>query len=297
MFDFKTNIVLGHVLSQIRSDLKQITELHLGLFISNLRYKTEQEGAQKKKDYYLKLSFDLKKVNQDIRGFNQTISRLDRSLAVLKVIDVSRIKRIIYAHKGDYPQGELINEIMGDGDSPSVLARKHTALLLRNALAETLASISEFLKNLDFFLSPFNAIDSNKIRKVTNSEIKKIRAIYSIGCQGEAVFMVGRLLENIIIEYLLLLKRNKKISLSTAYIQSADFKFENKIDFLKSKKINVISNSQFAKMKSVKWDRNLYGHYNKLRPKDANAMIIIGLQNVAFLDKKISQLKKNQSAK
>ena len=55
--------------------------------------------------------------------------------------------------------------------------------------------------------------------------------------------------------------------------------------------MKVISKSQWAKMKSIKWDRNIYGHYNRIKPKDANAIVIIGLQSIEFLDHKINKIR------
>jgi len=85
------------------------------------------------------------------------------------------------------------------------------------------------------------------------------------------------------------LKKNKRVDLKTKFIKSDQFKLENKIDFLYSKKF--ITASQFSKMKSIKWDRNLYGHNSRVKPKDADAMVIIGLQGIEYLDYKIQKLK------
>lgn len=294
MFEFKLNLIAGTIFAKIKSDLEQIESLYLGLFISDLRYKDEKEGKNKKNDFYNKLREVIKKTNHEIKKFNFIIKKLDKSLAPLKIIDLVQIKKIIENHKGDYAQGAFLKEIFGEGDSPSVLSRKHTALLIRNILWMTHLSMTKFLESLEIWLAPFNSIDNEKIRKITKKELDKIKAIYSIGCLGEAIFMVGRLLENIITEYLLLLKKNKATDLKINYIKSVDFSFENKIDFLHGKKQKILSNSQWSKMKSIKWDRNTYGHYNRIKPKDAGAIITIGLQNIEFIDKKIQKLKKNK---
>ena len=149
--------------------------------------------------------------------------------------------------------------------------------------------MNDFGKSVIQFVDPFEWINKEKIQRSIKSEIDKIEAIYSIGGLAEAIFVIGRLLENIINQYLILLKKNKRVDLKTKFIKSDQFKLENKIDFLYSKKF--ITASQFSKMKSIKWDRNLYGHNSRVKPKDADAMVIIGLQGIEYLDYKIQKLK------
>jgi len=48
MFDFKINLVLGSIFQEIKTGLVQIDTMHLGLYINDLRYKTEKESKKKK---------------------------------------------------------------------------------------------------------------------------------------------------------------------------------------------------------------------------------------------------------
>lgn len=294
MFDFKLNLILGTIFAKIKMNLEQIEGLYLGILINSLRYKNENEGKKIKVEFYNNLKLFILKTNKEIGDFNEIVRYLNKRLVQINKIDLIKIKNIIISHKGDYEQSGGIKEVLGDGNSPSVLARKHTALLIQNILLATHLSMKNFLVSLETWLAPFDCIDKSKVRKITIKEIDKIKAIFSIGCAGEAIFMVGRLLENIITEYLLLLNKSKLINLKTETIKSPTFTFENKIDFLHNKSQKIITDSQWSKMKTVKWDRNTYGHFNRIKPKDADAIIIIGLQNIEFLDQKIKNLKKHK---
>ena len=237
MLSFKINLMLGYNLSQIKKGLEEIEGLHLGLFINSLRYDDEKESKQKKKEFYNGLSRAVKEVNKEIKSFNSIIKKYNKNLSCLKEIDLSILKKIVEKHKGDYPQGNFSDEEFGRGDSPSVLSRRHTSILIRNILSETRISIQNFLKSLEVYLSPFDkSINWKNLRKITEKEVDKIRSIYSINCPEESIFLIGRLLENIITEYIGLLKRKKLIDLKNKYIKSFDFKFENKIDFLHNSK-------------------------------------------------------------
>jgi len=72
--------------------------------------------------------------------------------------------------------------------------------------------------------------------------------------------------------------------------KSDKFTFDNKLDYLHGKKLIPVTH--YSKMKSVKWDRNLYGHNSRVKPKDASAMVIIGLNSIEYLDNKINKLKR-----
>ncbi|MGD8307130.1 MAG: hypothetical protein PVF17_10790 [Ignavibacteria bacterium] len=296
MIHFQFSLLLGNYFYEIKSQLDHFESFYLGLFISDLTYESKKEGINKKKQYYEKSSTVIRDINKKIRHFNSIVKKLNSDLTLLKEIDLISVKKVIDEHKGDYPKAtgssSFTDEILGKGDSPSVLARKHTALLIRNILMNTKLSMSDFGKSVTNFVKPFECINREKMRKGTVSEIDKIEAIYSIGGLAEAIFVLGRLLENIINQYLLLLKKCKLIAKTYNFIKSEKFSFENKIDYLYSRKF--ITPSKFSKMKSVKWDRNLYGHSNRVKPKDAYAMIIIGLQGIEYLDYKIQKLKNVQ---
>lgn len=210
MIHFQFSLLLGYYFYEIKSALDQFESLYLGLYISDLAYKTEKEGIDKKKQYYKKSSAAVKDINKKIRHFNSIVKKLNKDLSLLKEINLISMKKVICEHKGDYPKAtgpsSFTDEIFGRGGSPSVLARKHTALLIRNILLETKLSISDFGKSVTLFVRPFESINKKKIRKSIQSEIDKIESIYSIGGLAEAIFVTGRLLENIINQYLLLLK-------------------------------------------------------------------------------------------
>ena len=172
MFDFKTVLVTGITIEGIASELKNIRETYLMLLINKLKYKTQKEGEKIKKEYYNTLSTAIKRINKEIQTFNFIIKHLSDEIALLHKVKVVNIKKIIYSHKGDYQRAtgglsKIIDDTLGQGDSPSVLARKHTALMIDNEFAATRTSIQYFLKSLDQFVAPFNKINTKKIRKRT----------------------------------------------------------------------------------------------------------------------------------
>jgi hypothetical protein len=110
-----------------------------------------------------------------------------------------------------------------------------------------------------------------------------------VGLFGESIFILGRLLENILSEYIFIIKKLGKLHLTKKQILNLDF--HQKIELLHSKKIKTLSGSQFSKLMSVKWDRNIYGHQLHSKNKDYQAVLMIALDSVVFFDKKITKLK------
>lgn len=293
MIHFQAGLLLGNYFYEIKNALDQFESLYLGMFISDLSYETEEEGYNKKDKYYKSVSEVIKDINKKIKHFNHLVKNLNKEFSLIKEIDLANIKKIILEHKGDYPKStgpdSFMEELRGTANSPSALSRRHTVLLIRNVLFATKHSMAEFGKSVIQNVKSFEHINKKKIRSSTKTEIEKIEAIYSIGGLAEAIFVLGRLLENVINQYLLLLKKNKKLNLTYNYIKSDKFTFDNKLDYLYGKKLIPVTN--YSKMKSVKWDRNLYGHNNRVKPKDASAMVIIGLNSIEYLDNKIKKLK------
>jgi hypothetical protein len=294
MIPFYASLLLGNYFEEIKNSIDYFENFYLGMFISELSYKTEEDGINRKKKYYKSVSGAIKDINKKIKHFNHTVKELNKEFSIIKEIDLSEIKKIIFEHKGDYPKstgpGSCMDELKGISSSPSGLSRRHTVLLIHNIIFTTKQSMAEFGKSVIQNVKPFECINKKKIRSSVKTEIDKIEAIYSIGGLAEAIFVLGRLLENVINQYLLLLKKNKILNLTYKHIKSGNFTFDNKLDFLNGKKL--ISVTHYSKMKSVKWDRNLYGHNSRVKPKDASAMVIIGLYSIEYLDYKIQKLKK-----
>lgn len=297
IINLKLAIIFGTNLERIRVNIEQFEDLHLGLFINSLRYKKEKEGKKLKNDFIKSTTQSIKLINKEIKDLNIFIKYLNKTglhLALIEKIDNSTIKKIILSHKGHYPKeegvGSFIKDALGEGDSPSILARRYTSLQISNVILKTKISLSNFVKSLNDFLRVFESIDRSKLRQSTQKEIEKIRAFYSMGFFGEAIFITGRLLECLLTEYILILKKSGKIYLTKKQILDLDF--HNKIETLHSKKLSILSESQFSKLMSIKWDRNIYGHKIGLRTKDYQAIITIGLIAIDVFEKKLVGVKK-----
>lgn len=298
MIDFKLALIFGSKLEEIRHGIENFESIHLGLFINSLRYKNEKEGKKVKDEFIKSSTNSIKLINREISKFNIFIHYFNTLRFVLpKVIkiDQAAIRSIILKHQGHYPQAEgiasFIKESLGDGDSPSILARRHTALQISNVIQRTKISLSELIKDLNRFTEVFDTIQRKKLRLSTKKEIEISRSIYSFGLFSESIFVLGRLLENLVTEYILLLKKENRISLKKTDITNHQFDFHKKLEFLHSKKLSILSDSQFSKLMSIKWDRNLYGHKINIRTKDHQAMVAIGLQEIDFFDNIIVKLK------
>ncbi|MDZ4713674.1 MAG: hypothetical protein SGI89_15305 [bacterium] len=296
MINLQLAIILGTDLWQIRSGIESFESMHLGLFINSLRYKDEKEGRKLKSDFISSATQSIKFINNEIHKFNIFIKYFKKSgvsLTPIEKINISAVKKIVLAHQGHHPQAEgagaFVHEIMGKGNSPSVLARKHTSLQIKNIILRTKLSLSDFVKSINRFLEIFDSIDRANLRPHIQNEIEKAKTAYSVGLPGESIFILGRLLENLVTEYILFLKKTGKVSLTKDQILTLGF--HKKVEFLHNKSLPVLSNSQFSKLMSVKWDRNTYGHKINSKGKDYQAIIAIGLVAIDFFDKKIAKLK------
>jgi len=297
MINLQLAIILGTDLWQIRSGIESFENMHLGLFINSLRYKNEKEGRKLKSDFISSATQSIKLINKEIDKFNTLIKYFKKSgvsLTLIEKINISVVKKIVLAHQGHHPQAEgpgaFVHEILGKGDSPSVLARKHTSLQIKNIILRTKLSLSDFVESTYRFLEFFDSIDRASLRLKVQSEIEKSKTAYSVGLPGESIFILGRLLENLVTEYIFCLEKTGKVTLTKDQILALEF--HNKIEYLHSKSLPVLSDSQFSKLMSVKWDRNTYGHEINSKGKDCQAVIAIGLVTIDFFDKKIAKLKR-----
>ncbi len=298
MIDFKFIFIFGTIFNSIAEHIKKIEEMYLVISIHTLRYKDRKEGDEKKKDFFESLKKEILVINKNVSLFNEMIKfGLNKftNIEKLKPIPLPLIKKIIYDHKGDL--SDKTNDFKGhiaslfaEDDSASSLSRKNTILKLQRVLLITKQSISNFAKNLYKIEEPYGKILENKvIRSGIKNEIKKSISCYSIGLIGEATLIIGRILEKLTKDYLIKLKKAKKIDYKLTVIKDADF--DTKINLLK--KAGAISPSQFSKITTIKWDRNIFSHPSKqvdikLSIKDAKAVISLGCSLIEFFEKKLS---------
>lgn len=303
MIDLKLAIVWGSTLAEIKKLLDETESMYLGLFINSLKYESEEEGKKEKRKYLDSLKSQVKRINKEVATFNQ-IRRFaldkDAELEKLPRVDFKRMREVVLKHKGDYPsksskEGKkgLIDEIMGTSDSASSLARRHTALQLKNTLMPLRIGLGTFVKNLSIFERPFQEYTQNEdsFRPATTKEIEKAMASYSIGLKGEALFILGRSMENLCDELLKILKKHKTPILKTVNV--SEITFDKKLNLLHYK-LKCFTPSTFSKAMGLKWDRNTIAHeIRSIRnlEKNAPANIAVGISVIFYLETKIKKLR------
>jgi len=304
MLNLELAIIWGTKLERIRGLLNQTEELNIGLYIHSLRYDSLEKEKEEKKKYLEGFRKQVEEINKEVRSFNkfQLIFGTKHKFAKIASVDFKRIREIVAKHKGDYPTEKGLNnfskEFLGETDSASSLARKHTALQLRNALMPVRLSMGEFVESLRDLGLPFLEAEKQKIkiRETIKKEIDKAKVAFSVGLNGEAVFIIGRTLECLLSEFLYLLKAINRKELKNVSIQKWDF--DQKLNFL-FHKLKVITPNQYAKLLSIKWDRNTFGH--KLSnfggaEKDAKSNIQTGINLIIEIEDKIKALKDKRTA-
>lgn len=303
MIKLKYSIIWGSVLDEIKILLDQIDEMYLGLFINSLRYDNEVQGKEEKSKYLSSLKNQIEKINKKVKTFNEIrkFAFGEKSkLTKLSPINFSRMRAIVLKHKGDYPRekglSNFTEELFGTTDSASSLARKHTALLLRNTMTPLRIELGRFVESLKTLEEPYQEFYKNekRYRKIVSKEIEKSVVCYSVGLKGEAVFIIGRLLENLCTEWLLHLKKDGSPQLKTVDIENLDF--DQKLNRLHYS-LKKISPSQYSKAMALKWDRNTFGHkigkLNELS-KDADSNIRTGINLITHFELKVNR--KNRKA-
>jgi len=296
MIKLKYSIIWGAILEEIKILLDQTDEMYLGLFVNSLRYDNEVQGKEEKKKYLSSLKNQIEKINKKVKSFNEIRKFAfgeKNKLTKLSPINFPRMREIVTKHKGDYPRekglANFTEELLGTTDSASSLARKHTALLLRNNLAPLRTELGRFVESIKTLEEPYQEFYKNekKYRKIVSNEIEKSVICYSVDLKGEAVFIIGRLLENLCAEWLLLLKRQGSSQLNAINIEDLDF--DQKLNRLHYN-LKKMSPSQFSKAMALKWDRNTFGHkigkLNELS-KDADSNIKTGINLITFVESKV----------
>ncbi|MBU0572490.1 hypothetical protein KKH23_03645 [Patescibacteria group bacterium] len=297
MADFKITLILGTELAGIRNLIDQLEGLHFGILINSLRWESQIEGEKRKKEYYKSIKENVIKINKRIKDFNILLKRAFDTkyytFRKLEQIKLSSLDKIIKEHRGEFPRNKkeesYIKYVMAEDSSPSSLARKHTSVLLSNALLPTKLSISNFAKGFDKLYEPFGDYNSLNIRSKTINDITKAEVCYTNGLAEEAVFILGRTVERLSIDCLKHLKKLGRVN--KTYSEIDELNFENSINLLSSPKIKVFRKDQKPKALALKWDRNIYGHKrsspSKMKEKDMDSMIKIGINIIERLEKKL----------
>lgn len=302
MIKLKYAIALGLAVEQIRNILTRIDEINIGLFATSLRYRTKKEGKEAKKVFFERLIPDLEKINGKVRSFN-TLKRLltGKYLTSNKLpeIQIKDVKKIVLAHEG-LVVGEDIkgaqayaDEVLATSKSASSYSRQNTIMKLRTVILPLRQATGRFFEDLEKLEEPYILFDKKRpiFSDEMFKEIDKSRAAYSIGLRGEAIFIIGRMYENLCRALLKTYKLKGNTKIKDIDLRTLDF--NGILNVLKTR-IKFFGPGQHAKALALKWDRNSLGHDIKKiaqLEKDADAVIKSGSRLVIDVQQKITKLR------
>ncbi|MDP3026702.1 MAG: DUF4145 domain-containing protein [Nanoarchaeota archaeon] len=265
--------------------LKHIEDLKLNLKVSfngallvALYFENETEEKERKDVFFNRNKELIENLNEEIKKFNLELEKKYSFLPTkpLEIISLEKIKEIIYEHRGIDPN-----------------SREYTILKLNNCLNGTENSIKNFFDSFEIQLMPFLG---RKLPKDIGEEnyklVKEAFDIYSLGYFETSVFIMGKCLEKCVTEFI---KKNiEKGKIKNTLKELDKWNFDTKINILKKEKL--ISDTDYSKIMSIKWDRNTSGHpskkdeIEKLR-RDSNGVIILCINKIVDFSKRLEDVK------
>ena len=246
-------------------------------YINKLSNDNVKGGNKRKKELLKRIKINIANINKLITLFNKALTKYFPYLRARPItpINFNEINNIIIEH-----------------NKPGKIAGEHTVLKIRNAINKTDQSIGEFIQSFDNLFLLFDYQGDIKTDKYTDKIIEEAFDIYSIGHFETALFLMGKCLDYLITKYLKLCAQKKIINYKVGTIQS--WTFDTKINILK--RHNLVTENDYSKIMSIKWDRNISGHpstvkeLKKLR-NDSEAMIRLSVNQIMEISKKINSKK------
>jgi hypothetical protein len=242
MVSFENVFSLARLLSQIELTVFDI-DTRTNFFFLNWVH------LNIKKDQYeiiLVLKPRFNELNRRIAIFNKLKNKCFSFLKStdLEKVEFSKLEKIILAHK-DYTD-----------------SGKKVAVLEKDRVFQPLEkSINSFLDSFKNVAILFGGSREFKTREKCIHRVRELIEIYSFGFFESTVLLCGRFLEELVTDYLKLLKHKKLIKYKLKEIDS--WNFDTKINILhKEQKTTRLTESQFSKLSSIKWDRNTCAHPN-----------------------------------
>jgi hypothetical protein len=277
---FESVFSLARFLSRIEFEFLTITVNSNGFFHFNY---DEKSGRRKKEELLSELKVNFKQVNRMICQFNKI---KNDEFAFLRSED------IILADFDEFAQIVREREFTDAG-------KKH-ALYRRDVFFEKLhKSISDFVHSFDKMLDVFGGPNRKwRMRRKNFRKLAEIMSIYSFGFFESAVIVCSKHLDELITEYLKLLKRVKRINHKMKEINAWDF--DTKINILRKER--KITENQKVKLLSIKWDRNSCAHPVRkselsLIKSDADAIILLSVNSLQYFETRICALYKKLGIK
>lgn len=247
---------------------------------------------QIKKDSIKRILEKIKEINKELSKFGSFLKECGNlgDFRSIKRIDSYKIKSILE----DVRYNKETISILSKKDSLEFknkqVRRENFQMKIDSILKETLIPLNGIFL---YFRDNANRFKSKKLKGTKYKEwISEIDDIFSVGYPTLAVFVAGRTLERIILDYIISLKKAKKID--KPYKKIKDMDFSDKLNYLKGK---WISEKDYFKINSIKFDRNLVAHYTSKKEfleaqKDAESDIKISINIIERIYNKFKKLNK-----
>jgi len=276
MVSFEEIFGLAYQLKRIE-DLIFKLQIHFnGVLLVALFF--DPKGRNPRKVFYDETKTIVDNLNNEISQFNKILRCLKHLRAhELEKVDIKKIKKIVFEPGSNLPE-----------------KRKYVHLKLNTTLTPLRNSIKNFFLSFENIYIPFGGKGKKYLlRKKIRENILKALDVYSIGHAEIAVFIVGKTLEMSVKDYLKTLCKMRKISYKIKEIDNWDF--DTCINILKKHKF--LTPTQYSKIMSVKWDRNIFAHPSKIRDikialEDCDAITKIGVNSIHYIEKQIIKFQK-----
>lgn len=211
-------------------------------------YLDSKEISQHKRRLIDYLKPHIKELNDTIKIYNSTISKLNINLK-LKPIKISSIEREI-------PRFFKINKKYSSETHEALLSHvtNEFTLYLSYKFKDILEVLSQTKDYIDLRIDSFNI---GGVSKKYQDNLREVVDLFFMGYKDTALLVLGRIFEEIITRYMIKLNKNKKINKNSKEILS--MRFEDKLGLLKSKK--MIGEKDWLIISKLKFDRNIGGHF------------------------------------
>ncbi len=302
---------LFDLIASIRRSISTLYSLFSPANLSALTHTDQSEIKSKRLQVYLGTAAkQVELTNKKIAEFNKFKNEEFQYLKAdnIEKLNFGKIAKIIKSHKENYkfesPRDKdpnvdtkivdraIIEFYTGEGNSPSSISSKNISLRLAAILRESELSVNRMMEQC--FINPYVPFGGIKrkfnTRKHISLYLQQASDLYTLGFGDLSLFVIGKCLEKSITNYFYILNKNHKIgkNKNIKYIN-----FDTKINILH--KYKFLTEREFSKIMSVKWDRNGIAHplhtneYRQVK-LDIDGMIQIGINQVELTEKKIKIL-------
>lgn len=243
----------------------------------------EEEFNSIKNEEFLQIINEIEITNKNISSFNNYLKRFRVfwKFKNIVIVDLKEIKSIIKNIKFEKRPFKSIKYLEGrlkdlKKTPPKFSLREENFIMkVQKVLNETINSLRRIF---DLFFE--NSLKF-RVGKLEDTKYEKfvleVNCLFSLGYPPLALFIMGRTLERIILDFMISLRKRKKID--KTYFQINNMNSEDRLNYLKGR---WISEKDYHKINSIKFDRNIVAHYPSKKDflevqKDAESNIKIAM--------------------